>query len=154
LDLSEYDDIISIPKLKSSMERLIHKEELTQEDMFVDAHCKATGEGLLYGAVSANNKAFNAKMNAILRYGSIYVNEAGGWFMLQDHMKILKTVETENFKFPDILYTESDIKISKFQGGRHFYAKVGGFEVVDESGDSKWNTEKYAYSVAKKFLEN
>lgn len=51
-----------------------------------------------------------------------------------------------------MVYSETEIKVSKFQGGKHWYAKVGDFEVKDDSGDNKWNTEKYAYLIAKKFM--
>lgn len=153
LDLAKYDDEIGIPRLKTSMENAIHNDIQTKQDEYLTAHCKATGEGWLHGSANVHSKCFDAKMKAIIRYGTIYVNEVGGWFMLQEHMKILKTVEVDSFKFPDVVYSETDIKVSKFRGGRHWYAKVGDFEVKDDSGDNKWNTEKYAYSVAKKFMD-
>jgi len=153
LELSEYDDTIAIPKLRSSLERVIGKKTKTKDDEYLEIYCKSSGQGFMFGAADVNNKCFMTKMNAIDKYGKIFVNEAGGWFMLQEHMKILKTVETETFKFPDVLYTESDINISKYNGGRHFYATVGGFQVIDKDGDTKWNTEKYAMEVAKKFMK-
>lgn len=154
VELSDYDIEIGMNRIGSSFERVINKKILTKEDEYLQAHCKATGQGFIYGAADVNSKGFQSKWNAINKYGKIYVNEVGGWFMLQDGMRILKTVQTETFKFPDVLYAESDIRITQFNGGKHFYAKVGDFQVVDKDGDTKWNTRQFAETVAKKFLEN
>lgn len=52
----------------------------------------------------------------------------------------------------DKTYSKADIKINKWYGGRHYYAKVGGIDVVDQYGSCKWNTEQYAYDMAITFM--
>lgn len=78
---------------------------------------------------------------------TIWFNERGGWnYGLKD---ISATVYRDKILFPN--YTEKDIRISKWGGGQHFYAKVGEIEVkeiVDSEVIMKWNTHSEAYKRA------
>ncbi|MGD9697531.1 hypothetical protein [Acinetobacter sp.] len=44
------------------------------------------------------------------------------------------------------------IRITRWQDGIHFYAKVDGVDVVDSSGNQKWNTYGAAYASAQKWI--
>ena len=76
---------------------------------------------------------------------TLAVNNVGGYFSIPDD-GIVEMVT-------DVVYTEKDIKVTKFDGGKHYYATVGGHEVYDTDGDRKWNTELYAYGEAVKFIK-
>jgi len=68
--------------------------------------------------------------------------------------KILKAKNKEILAWPlKENYTESDISITRWPGGRHYYAKIKNIEVADENGDSKWNTTEEAKRQAKIFLK-
>lgn len=64
------------------------------------------------------------------------------------------TIHNEKYNnkliFPD--YTKKDIKISKWGGGSHWYATVGGTQ-VERRGKIKWNTPKEANLAAEWFLQ-
>ena len=77
---------------------------------------------------------------------------------LEDHpikMEIIKTIEKDELIFPTeedfTQYTENDISINKWQGGNHFYAKVGNFDVSIDN-IVKWNTHDNAMENAKIFM--
>lgn len=78
---------------------------------------------------------------------TIWFNECGGWnYGLKG---VSATVYRDKILFPN--YTEKDIRISKWGGGQHFYAKVGEIEVkevVDGEIIMKWNTRDEAYKKA------
>lgn len=78
----------------------------------------------------------------------LIINSKGGYFTVsdKDNIEIIKITEK-------CLYTEDDIKISKWENGVHYYAKVDDIEVIDNFGDIKWNTSNDAYSVAIWFME-
>lgn len=77
----------------------------------------------------------------------LVINQNMGYFPIYDSMEY--RIISEN----DSKFTKEHIKINKWFGGRHYYAKVGIFDVIDEDGNVKWNTEQYAYEQALKFLQ-
>jgi hypothetical protein len=93
----------------------------------------------LMGEVSANqliDVAFGKKLA---------INHVGGYFPIDN--------DAEIEYLTDYIYTKEDIKISKFEGGKHYYATIGGISVVDNFGDNKWYSEQRAYDKAVEFLE-
>lgn len=80
------------------------------------------------------------------------INQVGGYRFLNNTVKILHRVKKDNIIWPEDSYL--DIKISRWPEGKHYYAKVGKYDVQDEKGNVKWNTAKEAKRVAKTFLKN
>jgi hypothetical protein len=86
------------------------------------------------------------QLEDILNGKKLVINKKGGYFPI----KIGEEYEIiENESTP---YTEKDIKLKKWWGGNHYYAKVGNIDVVDSDGNVKWNNESTAMEKAKQFL--
>lgn len=88
------------------------------------------------------------KFQVLKDYGAVYINRVGGHtFSLEyDNFCCMKKLV-----WPD--FTESDIRIKKFEGGSHYYAFVGNVEV--RKGDSvKWNTYKRAHEAALELIRS
>ena len=80
--------------------------------------------------------------------GVVYINPAGGRIHHLDYTQFCRKKE---LSFPH--FTEKDIRIKQFNGGKHYYAHVGNVEVKD--GDArKWDTYDEAYKAAKALVEN
>lgn len=88
------------------------------------------------------------RLKYIEKYGAIYVNKLGGWMTLIDDMYTV-VAQTESETWPE--YVKSDIHVSRWPGGTHFYAKVGDQDVVVD-GKEKWNTWDEAQTAADKFF--
>lgn len=71
----------------------------------------------------------------------------GGYFPIKQDNEY-RILETDTKK-----YTNKDIKINKWFGGKHFYAKISEIDVVDEFGNVKWNTEEDATKAAEKYIK-
>jgi len=56
-------------------------------------------------------------------------------------------------KLSEYVYTEKDINIRQFEGGRHWYASVGGIDVIDDFFGRQFNTYDYAHQTAIKFMK-
>jgi hypothetical protein len=69
---------------------------------------------------------------------------------LNDHYENFSSISLNEMIYPT--YTEKDINITKWPGGKHYYARIGNMQVMDENGDTKWNTYERAFEVAKKYL--
>lgn len=103
-----------------------------------------TGKGSIYAVAELGKQKKEAILKLILKGYKVVINSRGGYFELcQDDIIEL------HFE-----YTEKDIKISKWRYGNHVYAKVGHFDVEDEFGNVKWNTEKRAREIALKYMHD
>lgn len=68
--------------------------------------------------------------------------------------KIIEVKYMIDVEFPKLERpNESSIKIIKWPGGTHYYAKVGNYDVVI-NGVQKWNTEYGARNAAKQFINS
>lgn len=93
-------------------------------------------------------KVLSDQLRHVLNGDRLAINKLGGYFPIKPDEEI-EFIETKN----DI-YIESDIKIKKWHGGSHFYAKVGNIDVVDEFDNVKWKSEKKAKEKSIKFIHN
>lgn len=94
----------------------------------------------LYGEVMSN------QIKSLLDDQILLINSKGGYFSINKNDEYI-ILDTNNKK-----YTKNDIKISKWFGGTHFYAKISEVDVIDESGNVKWFTEEDANNAAEKYL--
>lgn len=85
-----------------------------------------------------------SQLDAILERGAVYINSVGGWCW-DLAAPVAQTLRKDDFVFPN--FNKSDIRISRFPGGTHFYAHVGPMEVRD-GNVIKWNTREEAYRHA------
>lgn len=87
----------------------------------------------------------------MIRFGNILLRENSSYMIFnEDRYEILESFDREEMIYPH--YSESDIKITQWKGGQHYYAKLGNMTVVDEDGNQKWDSFNEAYKQAKMFL--
>lgn len=86
------------------------------------------------------------QLKHLLNGEKLVINKIGGYFPIKLGQEFELT-EINGKKF-----TKKDIKVNKWWGGKHYYAKIDNIDVVDDDGNVKWNTEQYAYDVAIKYM--
>ena len=88
--------------------------------------------------------------DALYVHGRLYVNCNGGWNIggkgLDESGSFCRR---ERLVWPG--FTESDIKISRFPGGRHWYAYVGNVQVRDRD-NLKFSTREEAMRQARLYI--
>jgi hypothetical protein len=89
------------------------------------------------------------KIRMVLEGKKLLINSSGIGFcpFSEKHHKIIEVMKRKDYNFPTHTLTEKDIKITKWEGGRHWYVKVGQHQL-----DDKFNTYDYAFDQGKKFL--
>lgn len=92
-------------------------------------------------------KVIANQLKQLLVGNKLAINKNGGYFPITDKTNYKIT------EIPEENELNPNIEIKQWYGGKHFYAKVKGIDVVDEFGNVKWNTEEQAIFVAEKFLE-
>ena len=103
------------------------------------------GTGQLITLIDIISRRNVEQIKHVSKGGKISINSVGGWMPIADDAKI------EIIK--DFNYSEKDIRIKKWDGGKHYYAFIDNIEVKDDDGDIKWNTYDFAYKMAIKKLK-
>lgn len=114
------------------------------------AEIKGHPKGVIGLIGDFEDRIFKDQAAMIEKHDAIYINHNCGYFWHDDSVKVEKVVTKEDYVFPE--FTDADIKIIQWRGGKHYYAKVGGIDVVWE-GEQKWNTRRAAREAAKNFLK-
>ena len=99
------------------------------------------------GTIFDGLRCMNIKMGSkeikdIYRNGKTYINQVGGSTFYLEYTQFCRRNE---LVFPN--FTEDDIKIRQFDGGRHYYAYLGDMQLRDGE-NLKWNSYEQAYNVA------
>ena len=89
-----------------------------------------------------NIKMGSKELKDIYRNGKTYINQVGGSTFYLEYTQFCRRNE---LVFPN--FTEDDIKIRQFDGGRHYYAYLGDMQLRDGE-NLKWNSYEQAYNVA------
>lgn len=166
----EYDNCYFIDDLESyknyehelNNKFLISELEIKNLKTFIGhGHSFLTGvSGLFCGMISekegrepmiAHLKLLQAtilcnQIKSLLKGEKLIINENNGYFTIKPNQEY-KILNIHADKF-----TKKDIRIIKWWGGTHYYAKIGNIDVVDDDGNVKWNTEQYAYDIAIKYM--
>lgn len=112
-----------------------------------------TNGNWIESATKLEHRVLSDKIKAMLTCGTIYLRDSGSYMTApKNKYRIKQQIVMSSMKYPN--YSESDINIRTWDGGRHYYAKIGNLDVVDSKGDQKWNTHKAAMEAAKKELKN
>ena len=105
-------------------------------------------EPMIFNLKLLHGRVLSDQLRCLLNGKKLVINKNGGYFPISSDQKY-EIIEINNDN-----YSENDIKIKKWWGGLHYYAKVGNVDVVDDFGNVKWNSEKEAKEIALKFMQD
>lgn len=97
------------------------------------------------------SRVLDGKMKCLKSFGNVLIRENGSYMTLPSDYTILEEINTKELVYPE--YSVDDIRIFTWNGGSHYYAKVGQLD-VDIHGECKWNTPYYAQEMALEFFNN
>ena len=73
----------------------------------------------------------------------------------KDDQEITDERFSEELIYPiEAQYNFDDVRYIQWPDGKHWYAKVGNFDICDKEGNYKWNTKEEAMNAAKKFCNS
>lgn len=108
----------------------------------------------------ANNMYLEAFRNRIddVAKGPIYLEDGVrqfGYTESNPYYEIVEHVYSDTLEYPFDKPTFDKVKFIQWPDGKHWYAKIGHDDIVDENGNQKWNSridaEKAAYLYIKKY---
>ena len=109
---------------------------------------------------TANNiylEAFQHRIYDVAK-GPIYLEDGVrqfGYTENNPYYEIVEHVYSETLEYPSDKPTFDNVKFIQWPDGKHWYAKIGHEDIVDENENQKWNSridaEKAAYWYIKKY---
>lgn len=153
--LNSFMNIVQKGIIKDGLEILMKKNRIghsTQQwESAVEIMAAAKNISLIESSCELEIKVYQSRLHSILKYGCMYVNESGGGFPHTDGVEIVDEIIKDKLVFPE--YSIKDICVKRWEGGKHYYAKIGNSDVIDKHGNQKWNTKKEAKRQAILFIK-
>lgn len=123
----------------------------TEECIIGTIFSRDTGCKTIVDDVALINKvAIEPLIQDIIRGNVFLLNTNWGMTPLTENLETIKVIYKQEFVFP--IEGEQDIRIIKWKGGKHYYAKIGNQDVFI-NGKQKWDTYDETLNKAKEFLE-
>lgn len=136
-------------KLRQDKVRMGHISDPDQSVIFNRLALDDTRKTLLDDA-KILDEFLSGYHKGFFHYGHIIVSPNNSFRMMDDTFTILETQLRDDMIFP--VTQQSEIRIIKWPGGVHYYAKIGNTDVVDANGNQKWNSHEDAYFEAQRYL--
>ena len=149
--LIEHTEKYGTSAIEESVKEFFYNENTENKiAQYVNQEQKVSNNGALKIYGSLNVKIFDSKIKALNKYGKIYLRENGSYTIPSDTMETLNYIEQDSILYP--FYTEDDINIMKYRDGKHYYVKIGFFDVIVD-GVQKWNNIDIAKEKALEYLK-
>jgi hypothetical protein len=128
-----------------------YNEHMKPLTLSIALNAESKGHSIIDATLAFRQRMIEQQMQFLAEDGVLYINCVGGYnTSTSGHSYKAQYVRRKELVFPN--YKQSDIHISKFPMGEHYYARIGDLELRD--GDTiKWNTYREAYDFAKTYIE-
>lgn len=122
----------------------------------IDKISEITEHPSIVSIMKQETELYYNRMRDINAGREIYLSEGLTVFMLTESFtEIVEHYYSDTLSFPTERYTLDDVRYIQWDGGIHWYAKIGKIDIVDSNGNQKWNTKAEAEQAAKEyFLSN
>lgn len=68
--------------------------------------------------------------------------------------EIIDEFVSNMLEYPDEKMSIDNVRYIQWDGGKHWYAKIGKLDIVDEDGNQKWNSKQEAENAVRKYFFN
>lgn len=130
---------------------LVHGDKSSQHAVMINSIAKSNDCNTIVASQIFDNRVFQSKLKSMTQFSKIYLREIGSYTIPSSDLIEIVRIEKPTMVYPD--KSLSDIKITRFEEGKHWYVKIGNMDVIDDDGTHKFNTHSFAMSVALKVLK-
>lgn len=142
-----------VDHLKAYAENRYIGHYTTMRGSLIETLTVATEKPSIVRIMKEETELYNNRMRDIDKGYDIYLSEGLTVFMLTEgYTEIVEHYYSDVLTFPHEKYTLDDVRFIMWDGGKHWYAKIGNIDIVDDDSNQKWNTKEEAIEAAKNFI--
>lgn len=143
-----------VDHLKAHAEGAYIGHYTTQWGSLIDTLTAVTEQPNIVRIMREETELYYNRMRDINEGREIYLSEGLTVFMLTEgYTEVIEHYYSDTLSFPTEKYTIDDVRYIQWDGGRHWYAKIGKLDIVDDNGNQKWNTKAEAEQAVKQYFE-
>lgn len=143
-----------VDRLKAHAEGKSMGHSTTEWGCLMDIWASATGQPNIIRLFKEETELYYNRMRDINEGREIYLSEGLTVFMLTEgYTEVIEHYYSDTLSFPTEKYTIDDVRYIQWDGGKHWYAKIGKLDIVDDNGNQKWNTKAEAEQAAKEYIK-
>lgn len=98
------------------------------------------------------NETLQDRLRFFLEGRFIYLRDGLPYYIGMEIPEYDEEVWSDELVYP-YEYNYDDVRFLQWPNGIHWYAKIGGMDIVDKYGNQKWRDKSYAIEIAKRFCE-
>ena len=99
------------------------------------------------------NKLLDYRSDMFENNDEIYLSDGLTIFMLTEGVTEIKEhMYKDTLEYPSEKYSIDDVRYIQWDGGKHWYAKIGNFDIVVD-GEQKWNSKLEAEIAVKQYFK-
>ena len=124
------------------------------ESAVVSVHTYS-GNPIFSDMIQVENIAYNNRINDFLNGRKIYLTHGLPVVTIDTRFyHIVDTVYKDSLTFPDEERPSlNEVRYIQWDGGEHWYAKIGKLDITDKDNNQKWNTKEEAKKAAEWYIE-
>lgn len=106
-------------------------------------------------ASDMENETLRTRLAMMWNGDEIYLpNGLQVFSLVKGFTEVVDEIYTDKLEYPNHKYKIEDVRYIQWNGGIHWYAKVGNMDIVDEQGNQKWNTKDEAVKAVSWYFNN
>lgn len=113
---------------------------------------KIKGLSWIEGASSLEKRTFEDRIKMYNKGYAIYFLDGMPYYCPKEHPIYEEEKWSETLQYP-YEYNYDEVRFIQWNGGRHWYAKIGSIDIVDRHGNQKWLDKSYAQKIAKEWCK-
>lgn len=143
-----------VDHLKAHAEGAYIGHYTTQWGSLIASLTDVTEQPSIVRIMKEETELYYNRMRDINAGRDIYLSEGLTVFMLTEgYTEIIEHYYSDVLAFPHEKYTLDNVRFIMWDGGKHWYAKIGNIDIVDQTGNQKWNTKEEATQAAIEYLK-
>ena len=121
----------------------------------VEMFSSMKGTNIIETAINLENEALKTRINAYSKFNKIYLPIGLQVFLMSDFVEIVEDEYREEMTYPSEDNPKlNDVRYIQWDGGNHWYAKIGVMDITDKHNNQKWDTKEEAIEAARWYLLN
>lgn len=109
------------------------------------------GQSWAEAAIELENKTYNDRIR-LFGKSPMYLSNGLAYSTPKKEMEYQDEQWLDEIMYPVSEFDPDRVRYIQWEGGKHWYAKIDKYDVVDQNGNQKWDTKEEAEKAVRRYL--